>query len=100
MKKPGSGFFRVSAPGLLCARQSTEVSPNKAAEFNIADLQRMSMKELLDIAEDENLSEYHGLKKQDLIFSTMETTAVNASYHILLVYRKANPKGSSMEPII
>nr|WP_257787814.1 transcription termination factor Rho [Fuerstiella marisgermanici] len=42
------------------------------ADFNIADLQRMSMKELLDIAEQENLSEYHGMKKQDLIFKILK----------------------------
>ena len=32
----------------------------------------MSMKELLDIAEREKLTEFHGLKKQDLIFRILK----------------------------
>ncbi|APZ91025.1 transcription termination factor Rho [Fuerstiella marisgermanici] len=51
---------------------SEAFAPSKVADFNIADLQRMSMKELLDIAEQENLSEYHGMKKQDLIFKILK----------------------------
>lgn len=57
---------------------SDAFSPTKAAEFNIADLQRMSMKELLEIAVTEQLTEYHGLKKQDLIFRILkERTRMN-----------------------
>ena len=51
---------------------SEAFSPSKAAEFNIADLQRMSMKELLEIGEREKLSEINGLKKQDLIFKILK----------------------------
>ncbi|MEZ6131409.1 MAG: transcription termination factor Rho [Planctomycetaceae bacterium] len=51
---------------------SDAFAPSKAAEFNIADLQRMSMKELLEIAERENLTEFSGLKKQDLIFRILK----------------------------
>ncbi|MEZ6059457.1 MAG: transcription termination factor Rho [Planctomycetaceae bacterium] len=47
-------------------------SPSKVADFNIADLQRMSMKELLEIAKQEKLTEYNGLKKQDLIFRILK----------------------------
>ncbi len=56
------------------ARQATSESfaPSKAADFNIADLQRMSMTELLDTAEQEKLIEYNGLKKQDLIFKILK----------------------------
>jgi transcription termination factor Rho len=47
-------------------------------EINIAELQRMSMKDLLTIAEQEQLTEYHGLKKQDLIFRILkERTRMN-----------------------
>lgn len=62
------------------ARQATSdaFAPSKAADFNIADLQRMSMTELLEIAEQEKLSEYNGLKKQDLIFKILkERTRMN-----------------------
>lgn len=47
-------------------------APSKVAEFNIADLQRMSMTELLEIAEQEQLTEFNGLKKQDLIFKILK----------------------------
>ena len=51
---------------------SEAFAPTKVADFNIADLQRMSMTELLEIAEQEKLSEYNGLKKQDLIFKILK----------------------------
>ena len=51
---------------------SDSFSPANVADFNIADLQRMSMKELLAIAEQEKLTEYRGLKKQDLIFRILK----------------------------
>ena len=51
---------------------SDAFAPSKAADFNIADLQRMSMTELLEIAEQEKLTEYHGMKKQDLIFKILK----------------------------
>jgi transcription termination factor Rho len=54
------------------AQTSEAFSPAKVAEFNIADLQRMSMTELLDIARQEKLTEYNGLKKQDLIFKILK----------------------------
>jgi transcription termination factor Rho len=57
---------------------SETFAPPEEGEINIADLQRMSMKDLLAIAEQENLSEYHGLKKQDLIFKILkERTRMN-----------------------
>ena len=51
---------------------SDSFSPANVADFNIADLQRMSMKELLAIAEQEKLTDYRGLKKQDLIFKILK----------------------------
>ncbi|MCP4787119.1 MAG: transcription termination factor Rho [Fuerstiella sp.] len=51
---------------------STAFAPSKVADFNIADLQRMPMTELLEIAKREKLTEYNGLKKQDLIFKILK----------------------------
>ncbi|MEO2019363.1 MAG: transcription termination factor Rho [Fuerstiella sp.] len=51
---------------------STAFAPSKVADFNIADLQRMPMTELLEIAEREKLTEFNGLKKQDLIFKILK----------------------------
>jgi transcription termination factor Rho len=50
----------------------------KQGDIHIADLQRMSMKELLELAEGEKLTDCHGLKKQDLIFRILkERTKMN-----------------------
>lgn len=47
-------------------------------ELHIAQLQRMSMRELMELARDEGLTEYSGLKKQDLIFRILkERTKLN-----------------------
>jgi transcription termination factor Rho len=48
------------------------------SEMHIADLQRMTIKELQEVARDEKLTDYHGLKKQDLIFKILkERTKMN-----------------------
>ena len=44
----------------------------KQSDMHIADLQRMTMKELLDLAREEEISDYSGLKKQDLIFQLVK----------------------------
>ncbi len=50
----------------------------KKNDIHIAALQRMTMKELLELARDENISEFMGLKKQDLIFRILkERTKMN-----------------------
>ena len=50
----------------------------KKGDVHIAQLQRMSMLELLDLAEAEKVSDYKGLKKQDLIFRILkERTRLN-----------------------
>ncbi|WP_261362735.1 transcription termination factor Rho [Rubinisphaera margarita] len=47
-------------------------------DVNIAELQRLTMKELLDLARTEKLTDYTGLKKQDLIFKILkERTKMN-----------------------
>ncbi|MFK7779272.1 MAG: transcription termination factor Rho [Gimesia sp.] len=46
--------------------------------MHIADLQRLTMKDLMQLAKEENLTEYTGLKKQDLIFKILkERTKLN-----------------------
>ena len=40
--------------------------------IHIAELQRMTMRELLGMADDHGLTEYNGLKKQDLIFRILK----------------------------
>lgn len=47
----------------------------KRSEIHIAGLQQMTMKELLDLAREEDISEYSGLKKQDLIFRILKERA-------------------------
>ncbi|REJ95807.1 MAG: transcription termination factor Rho [Planctomycetota bacterium] len=50
----------------------------KRGEVHIAELQRMTMKELIELARQEKISEYTGLKKQDLIFRILkERTKMN-----------------------
>ena len=63
---------RHTHPAAQADTASEAFAPSKAADFNIADLQRMSMKELLEIAAEEKLTEYRGLKKQDLIFKILK----------------------------
>ncbi len=47
-------------------------------DIHIAELQRLTMKELIVLAKQENITEYTGLKKQDLIFKILkERTKMN-----------------------
>lgn len=66
--KSGQGAF----PG---DRRYEEI---KQGDLHIAELQRMSMHELLELAEQEKLTEVVGLKKQDLIFKILKArTKIN-----------------------
>ncbi|MCA9090018.1 MAG: Rho termination factor N-terminal domain-containing protein, partial [Planctomycetaceae bacterium] len=50
----------------------------KHNEINIASLQRMTMKELIEVAREEKIGDHAGLKKQDLIFRILkERTKLN-----------------------
>ena len=50
----------------------------KRSDIHIAELQRLTMKELLLLARKEQVSDYTGLKKQDLIFKILkERTKMN-----------------------
>ena len=44
----------------------------KREELNIRQLQKMTIKELQDLAKKEGVKEYHGLKKQELIFKILK----------------------------
>ncbi|MGE0610580.1 MAG: transcription termination factor Rho [Pirellulales bacterium] len=50
----------------------------KQGDIHIAELQRMSMQQLIEQARTENLTDYTGIKKQDLIFKILkERTKLN-----------------------
>ncbi|MEW4487179.1 transcription termination factor Rho [Thalassoglobus sp. JC818] len=50
----------------------------KQSDIHIAALQRMTVKELFELAKQENVTDYQGLKKQDLIFRILkERTKMN-----------------------
>ena len=46
--------------------------PADAGDTHVAELQRMSMAELIDEARRENLTDYSGMKKQDLVFKILK----------------------------
>jgi len=50
----------------------------KRSDVHIAELQQLTIKELIQLAKEENITEYTGLKKQDLIFKILkERTKMN-----------------------
>ena len=51
---------------------SLHAADGETSDINVAALQRMTMKELIDLAKDENVTETAGLKKQDLIFRILK----------------------------
>ncbi len=51
---------------------SLRVDGDTSHDINVAALQRMTMKELIDLAKEEQVSEISGLKKQDLIFRILK----------------------------
>ena len=54
------------------ARKGDRYDEIKRGDIHIAELQRCTMKELMDLARQERLSDYNGLKKQDLIFKILK----------------------------
>ncbi|HIE95641.1 MAG: transcription termination factor Rho [Fuerstiella sp.] len=70
-RRPDKGYSSAASDNRSNSA-STSFAPSKVADFNIADLQRMPMTELLEIAEREKLTEFNGLKKQDLIFKILK----------------------------
>jgi transcription termination factor Rho len=75
-RHPNSGKATVQPMGRFPADDRYEEI--KRGDIHIAELQRCTMKELLNLARDENVTEYTGLKKQDLIFKILkERTKMN-----------------------
>lgn len=65
-------------PNLAALPPDDRYEEIKRGDIHIAELQRMTMQELLAQARKEQLSEYTGLKKQDLIFKILkERTKMN-----------------------
>ncbi len=74
-----SNTDRTAMVGESSSQRGRDASnSDETTEVNMADLQRMSMTDLLEIAEREALKEFNGLKKQDLIFKILkERTQIN-----------------------
>ena len=84
--RPSDGAYDIPADELPPLDADPEIAEEEAAyaasdfryeeakkgDIHIAALQRMTMKELLDLARRENITEYTGLKKQDLIFRILK----------------------------
>ena len=68
----GDGEQPHPADEFLQPVETTYQQSQDAGGVHLADLQRMSMRELLQMAADSGLAEYHGLKKQDLIFKLLK----------------------------
>lgn len=63
---------RSQGQGQGQAPQDNVEEINQAGDTHIAELQRMSMPELIEEARKENLTEYAGIKRQDLIFRILK----------------------------
>jgi len=65
------------APNFVADARYEEIKRGEG-DIHIAELQRLTMKELIVLAKQENITEYTGLKKQDLIFKILkERTKMN-----------------------
>ena len=60
------------ADEFLTSTETTYQESQASDGVHLADLQRMSMRELLEQAEESGVTEYAGLKKQDLIFKILK----------------------------
>ncbi len=58
--------------GPIDAETHAKYEEIKRGEIHITELQRMTVQELHDVAKAEGLSEYTGLKKQDLVFKVLK----------------------------
>ncbi len=58
--------------GPIDAETHAKYEEIKRGEIHITELQRMTVQELHDVAKAEGLSEYTGLKKQDLVFKILK----------------------------
>ena len=67
---PRKSPSRTAAPASQVHDHYEEIK--QSGDTHIAELQRMSMAELIEEARKENLTEYAGIKKQDLIFRILK----------------------------
>ena len=68
----------VGGNGAIYDPASSHYEDAKQNDIHIAALQRMTVKELFELAKSEKVSDYQGLKKQDLIFRILkERTKMN-----------------------
>jgi len=63
---------QVLSESAIDAETHAKYEEVKRGELHITDLQKMSVQELHEIAKNEGLQEYTGLKKQDLIFKILK----------------------------
>ncbi|HUG18473.1 MAG TPA: transcription termination factor Rho [Planctomycetaceae bacterium] len=78
MSTPQTPLSEELNPEELPPMGSDRYERAKQGDVNIAELQRMTIRELHELAKQEQLSEFHSLKKQDLIFKILkERTKMN-----------------------
>ncbi|HSG69809.1 MAG TPA: transcription termination factor Rho [Planctomycetaceae bacterium] len=78
MSTPQTPLSEELTPEELPPMGSDRYERAKQGDVNIAELQRMTIRELHELAKQEQLSEFHSLKKQDLIFKILkERTKMN-----------------------
>jgi transcription termination factor Rho len=68
---PSNGHLAKERPG-FDEEVNNRYEEIKKGSTHISELQQMTMAQLLKVAKDENLTEYSGLKKQDLIFRILK----------------------------
>ncbi|MHC4092071.1 MAG: transcription termination factor Rho [Planctomycetota bacterium] len=61
-----------AAPPAIDAETHAKYEEIKRGNIHITELQKMTVAELHDVAKDEGLSEFTGLKKQDLVFKILK----------------------------
>ena len=71
-KPAGAGAAVANGSSALDDETHDRYEQIKKGEVHLAELQRMTMAELLKAAKKEGLTEYTGLKKQDLIFKILK----------------------------
>ena len=81
------------------AKTNEKYEAIKRGETHISSLQKMTIKELLEVAKKESVTEYTGLKKQDLIFHILKQQ-VNQNGDDVWRRRAGNPAGRVRLPAL
>ena len=69
---PSTPRYNVEGMSAIDAETHAKYEEIKRGNIHITELQKMSVQELHDVAKQEGLDEYTGLKKQDLIFKILK----------------------------